>query len=162
VPVQYAQGGYKASYGTYEIDERAHTFKYHVDGGLVRTLIGKDLTRVYELSGDQLIVESSNPNEHRRVRRSDRRGVKGVRRSTILRANPATRARTATWAAWSRCLRLATYRRPFFPPPLAYSRQAELRMMLQKLARLNVGSSNASTSSFIVPKVVSGLWPNPS
>jgi hypothetical protein len=40
----------------------------------------------------------------------------------------------------------------------AYSRQAELRMILQKLARLNFGSSSASTSSFTVPKVVSGLW----
>jgi hypothetical protein len=34
--------------------------------------------------------------------------------------------------------------------PGLYSRQAEFRMMLQKLARLNFGSSNASTSSFIV------------
>jgi hypothetical protein len=30
--------------------------------------------------------------------------------------------------------------------------------MLQKLARLNFGSSSASTSSSTVPKVVSGLW----
>jgi aryl-alcohol dehydrogenase-like predicted oxidoreductase len=30
-----------------EIDERAHTFTYRVEGALVRTLIGKDLTRVY-------------------------------------------------------------------------------------------------------------------
>jgi hypothetical protein len=42
-----------------------------------------------------------------------------------------------------------------------YSRQAELRMMLQKLARLNFGSSSASTSSFMVPQVVSGLWQDP-
>ena len=55
------------SYGTYEIDERAHTFTYHVDGALVRTLIGKDLTRIYEFSGKQLIVKSSSPNEHWRV-----------------------------------------------------------------------------------------------
>jgi hypothetical protein len=40
---------------------------------------------------------------------------------------------------------------------MVYARQAELRMMLQKLVRLNFGSSNASTSSFTVPKVVSGL-----
>ncbi len=66
-PVQYAQGGYEASFGTYEIDERAHTFTYHVDGALVRTLIGKDLTRVYEFSGKQLIVKSSSPDEHWRV-----------------------------------------------------------------------------------------------
>jgi len=66
-PVQYAQGGYEASFGTYDIDERAHTFTFHVEGALVRTLIGKDLTRVYELSGKQLIVKPSSPNEHWRV-----------------------------------------------------------------------------------------------
>jgi hypothetical protein len=33
----------------------------------VRTLIGKDLTRVYEFSGKKLIVKSSSPNEHWRV-----------------------------------------------------------------------------------------------
>ena len=62
-----AQGGYEASYGTYEIDERAHTFTYHVEGALVRTSISKDLIRLYEFSGKQLIVKSSSPNEHRRV-----------------------------------------------------------------------------------------------
>jgi Lipocalin-like domain len=66
-PVQYAQGGYEASFGTYEIDERAHKFTYHVEGALVRTLIGKDLTRVYDLSDKQLIVKSSSPDEHWRV-----------------------------------------------------------------------------------------------
>jgi len=66
-PVQYAQGGYEASFGTYEIDEHAHNFTFHVEGALVRTLIGKDLTRVFELSGKQLIVKSSSPDEHWRV-----------------------------------------------------------------------------------------------
>ena len=66
-PVQYAQGGYEASFGRYKIDERAHTFTYHVEGSLVRTLIGKDLTRIYEFSGKQLIVKSARPNEHWRV-----------------------------------------------------------------------------------------------
>ena len=66
-PVQYAQGGYEASFGTYEIDEHAHTFTFHVEGALVRTLIGKDLKRAYDLSGNQLIVKSSGPAEHWRV-----------------------------------------------------------------------------------------------
>lgn len=65
-PVQYAQGGYEASFGRYEIDD-AHTFTFHVEGALVRTLIGKDLKRSYELSGEQLIVKSPDPNEHWRV-----------------------------------------------------------------------------------------------
>jgi Lipocalin-like domain len=66
-PVQYAQGGYEASFGTYEIDERAHNFTFHVEGALVRPLIGKDLTRVYDFSGNQLIVKSPSPDEHWRV-----------------------------------------------------------------------------------------------
>jgi Lipocalin-like domain len=65
-PVQYAQGGYEASFGRYEIND-ARTFTFHVEGALVRTLIGKDLKRVYELSGNQLIVKSPDPNEHWRV-----------------------------------------------------------------------------------------------
>jgi hypothetical protein len=65
--VQYAQGGYEASFGTYEIDERAHSFTYHVEGALVQTLIDKNLTRTYVFSGKQLIVKSSSPDEHWRV-----------------------------------------------------------------------------------------------
>jgi hypothetical protein len=66
-PAQYAQGGYEASFGTYEIDEGAHTFAFHVEGALVRTLIGKDLPRAFEFSGKQLIVKSTHPDEHWRV-----------------------------------------------------------------------------------------------
>ncbi len=46
--VQCVQGRYEASFGRYEIDDRAHTFPYHVDGALVRALVGKDLPRGYE------------------------------------------------------------------------------------------------------------------
>jgi len=66
-PVQYAQGGYEASYGTYEIDESARAFTFHVEGALVRTLIGKDLPRAFELSGKQLLVKSTHPEEHWKV-----------------------------------------------------------------------------------------------
>ena len=66
-PEQYSQGGYEASWGTYKVDERAHTFTFHVEGALVRTLIGKDLPRAYEFSGRQLIVTSTRPDEHWRV-----------------------------------------------------------------------------------------------
>ena len=66
-PKQYSQGGYEASFGTYEVEERARNFTFHVEGALVRTLIGKDLTRVYDFSGKQLIVKSSSPDEHWRV-----------------------------------------------------------------------------------------------
>ncbi len=66
-PEQYSQGGYEASFGTYQIDERAHTFTFHVEGALVRTLIGKDLPRSFEFSGKQLIVKSTRPDEHWRA-----------------------------------------------------------------------------------------------
>ncbi len=66
-PVQYAQGGYEASFGTYEIDESARTFTFHVEGALVRTLIGQDLPRSFEFSGKRLIVKSTHPDEHWRV-----------------------------------------------------------------------------------------------
>jgi hypothetical protein len=66
-PVQYAQGGYEASFGRYEVDERAKRFTFRVEGAMVRSLVGKDLTRVFELSGTQLIVTPSSPDEHWRV-----------------------------------------------------------------------------------------------
>jgi hypothetical protein len=65
--VQYAQGGYEASFGTYMVDERTRTFTFHVDGALVRSLVGKDLKRAYEFSGKQLMVKSADPNERWRV-----------------------------------------------------------------------------------------------
>jgi len=62
----YAQGGYEASYGSYRIDNSS-TFTFHIDGALVRTLIGKDLKRAYEISGNRLTVKSTDPNEHLKV-----------------------------------------------------------------------------------------------
>jgi len=66
-PVRYAQGGYEASFGRFEVDESAHSFAYRVEGALVRRLVGKDLTRLFELSGNELVVKPSSPNEHWRV-----------------------------------------------------------------------------------------------
>ena len=66
-PEQYSHGGYEATFGTYEVDENAHTFTFHVEGALVRTLIGKDLPRSFEFSGKQLIVKSTRPDEHWKV-----------------------------------------------------------------------------------------------
>ena len=66
-PDQYSHGGYEATFGTYEVDENAHTFTFHVEGALVRTLIGKDLPRSFEFSGKQLIVKSAQPEEHWKV-----------------------------------------------------------------------------------------------
>ena len=66
-PVQYAQGGYEASYGRYDVDERTQTWTFHVEGALVRRLVGQDLKRRYEFSGNQLIVTPSSPGERWRV-----------------------------------------------------------------------------------------------
>ena len=66
-PEQYSQGGYEASFGTYAVDESTHTFTFHVEGALVRTLIGKDLPRAFELSDKQLIVKSTRSDEHWKV-----------------------------------------------------------------------------------------------
>lgn len=52
-PVQYAQNGYEGSYGTYKIKD-TRSFTYHVDGAFVRSLVGKDFTRVFELTGKRL------------------------------------------------------------------------------------------------------------
>ena len=62
----YAQSGYEASYGSYHVDD-ASTFTFHVEGALVRSLIGKDLKRAYKFSGNHLIVTSVDRNEHWRV-----------------------------------------------------------------------------------------------
>jgi lipocalin-like protein len=66
-PEQYSHGGYEATFGTYVVDETAHTFTFHVEGALVRGLIGKDLPRSFEFSGNQLIVKSTHPEEHWKV-----------------------------------------------------------------------------------------------
>ncbi len=63
-PEQYSRGGYEATFGTYEVDETARTFTFHVEGALVRSLIGKDLPRSFEFSGKQLIVKSTRSDEH--------------------------------------------------------------------------------------------------
>jgi hypothetical protein len=45
---------------------------------------------------------------------------------------------------------------------VAYPRQADLRITLQKLPRVKCGSLSASTSALTLPKVVSGLCLMPS
>ena len=63
----YAQGGYEATFGRYSVDQAARTFTFHVDGALVRTLVGTDLRRAYTFTGNQLIVEPANTQERWRV-----------------------------------------------------------------------------------------------
>jgi hypothetical protein len=64
---QYAQGGYEATFGRYSVNEQAHTFTFHVDGALVRALVGQDLPRTYAFAGNQLTVGPVNKAEGWRV-----------------------------------------------------------------------------------------------
>ena len=66
-PVQYEKGGYESYYGTFTVNKKDHSVTHHVENALVQSLIGKDLTRVYEFSGKQLILHSSRADEHWRI-----------------------------------------------------------------------------------------------
>jgi len=63
---EYVRSGYEASFGSYTIDEKTHTLTHHVQGSVTGdALVGKDLPRIYTLSGDGLLVlRSANPEEH--------------------------------------------------------------------------------------------------
>jgi hypothetical protein len=63
---EYVLGGYEASFGSYDLDEAKHLVTHHVQGSITRDLlVGKDLPRVYQLTGDgHLIIRSADPREH--------------------------------------------------------------------------------------------------
>jgi hypothetical protein len=63
---EYVLNGYEASFGSYDVDEAAHTVTHHVQGSITGDLlVGKDLPRVFEFDKNgQLIVRSANPEEH--------------------------------------------------------------------------------------------------
>jgi hypothetical protein len=63
----YLQAGYEASFGRYELDPQTHRLSYHVEGALVRTLIGQRQQRNYAVSGNALIITPVDPAEHWRV-----------------------------------------------------------------------------------------------
>jgi len=63
---EYVQNGYEASFGSYDVDEAAHTVTHHVQGSVTRDLlVGKDLPRVYQFTPEgRLILKSARPDEH--------------------------------------------------------------------------------------------------
>jgi Lipocalin-like domain len=64
----YVLNGYEASFGSYDVDEAARTVTHHVQGSITHGLVGKDLTRAYQLTADgHLVIKSANPAEHWRV-----------------------------------------------------------------------------------------------
>jgi Lipocalin-like domain len=67
---EYVHNGYEASFGSYEVNESAHTVTHHVMGSNTGDLlVGKDLPRVYQFSADgQLTIKSARPDESWSVR----------------------------------------------------------------------------------------------
>jgi len=65
-PNEYVQDGYEASFGTYDVDEAMHMLTHHVQGSVTRDLlVGKDLPRVYQFTGDgRLVIKSARSDEH--------------------------------------------------------------------------------------------------
>jgi hypothetical protein len=59
----YTRNGYEAFYGTVTVDQAAGTFNVTVESSLVRDLIGQNLTRVYEVRGDTLVLTPPDPAE---------------------------------------------------------------------------------------------------
>jgi Lipocalin-like domain len=60
----YVKEGYEASFGSYEVDEAAHTVTHHVQGSVTRGLVGKSLPRAFEFASDgKLIIKSTRPDE---------------------------------------------------------------------------------------------------
>ena len=60
----YVLNGYEASFGSYDVDESAHTVTHHVQASVTRGLVGKDLTRAFQFSNGNLIIRSVSPDEH--------------------------------------------------------------------------------------------------
>jgi len=60
----YVLNGYEASFGSFDVDEAAHTVTHHVQASVTRGLIGKDLTRAFQFSKGNLIIRSVRADEH--------------------------------------------------------------------------------------------------
>ena len=63
----YTTQGYEAYYGAVTIDEAAKTFTMTVESSLVRNLVGQNMTRVFEVSGNTLSLTPADPAEGWRV-----------------------------------------------------------------------------------------------
>ena len=57
--VRDAYSGYYAYFGTWEVDERAHTITHHIRASLRSVEVGADYVRPYEFSGEQLLLRSA-------------------------------------------------------------------------------------------------------
>ena len=62
-PVQYAQGGFEGSFGSYVVDTIAHTVTHRYRGANVRALLGQDLLRRYAFVDGRLVLRSTRDDE---------------------------------------------------------------------------------------------------
>jgi hypothetical protein len=62
---EYVLNGYEASFGSFDVDEAAHTVTHHVKGSNTGDLlVGKDLPRAFQFSaGGRLIIRSTRSDE---------------------------------------------------------------------------------------------------
>ena len=60
----YVKEGYEASFGSYDVNEEAHTVTHHPEGSITPVLVGKDLPRLFQFSEGHLIIKSTRPDEH--------------------------------------------------------------------------------------------------
>ena len=63
-PVQYVQAGYEGTFGQYVVDESTRTVTHRYEGANVRSLLGQDLPRRYEITGNRLVLRSTRADEH--------------------------------------------------------------------------------------------------
>ena len=56
--IRDAYSGYYAYFGTWDVDERAHTVTHHIRASLRSVEVGADYVRPYEFSGEQLLLRS--------------------------------------------------------------------------------------------------------
>jgi len=63
---EYVRNGYEASFGSYEVNEAAHTLTHRVQGSVTGDLlVGKSLTHAYRFTPDgRLTIRSTRPDEH--------------------------------------------------------------------------------------------------
>ena len=63
----YTLKGYEAFYGPVTVNEADGTFTVTVESAAVRAMIGQSFERAFVVSGDQLILTPTNPDESWRV-----------------------------------------------------------------------------------------------
>ena len=63
---EYVRNGYEASFGSYSVNEAAHTVTHRIQGSITGDLlIGKDLPRIFDFTERGfLVIHSANPAEH--------------------------------------------------------------------------------------------------